>query len=391
MSLLRYLILPVVCGLALGACNPDPQEQWARAKQAYSVHDYQAARVDLMAALKTRPDDPVFLELLARTQIALDDGDGAETTLQHLQAIGKAPADHVILAADAALLKGQFAHALSLVNTHDSAEAARIRGLALLGQGKVAEAGKILGSGLESSGPRSALMAAYARYLLDEGELAEADRLARQALTDNGEERVALQVLAGVAAAQGRHAAALLANERLLKIYPHDLTGLFGTVSALGELGRIDEIEPVLGKIERLAPQHPSVVFVKARLAAERKDWAKVRAILQPLERDIDTRPELQWLYAQAFLNLGQVEQARAYLSPLLLHEPHNGDVRLALAQVQIAGRDGGAALATLRPFADDHQASVQALDLLARVAGEEGDPQAGIYAARARAVRNGS
>lgn len=166
---LGRLILPLACGLVLGACGPDPQEQWARAKQAYEEHDYPTARIALMAAVKAHPDDAATLELLARTRIALDDGEGAQTTLQHLQAIGKAPADHAILVADAALLRGQFDDALLQAQSLDSAEAARIRGLALLGTGTVAEAGEVLAGGLTGGGSRSGLMVVYARYLLDEG------------------------------------------------------------------------------------------------------------------------------------------------------------------------------------------------------------------------------
>ena len=386
--MLKRLAVPLVCALFLEACGPDPLEQFARARTAYAAHDYGAARIDLMAALKERPDDPEILELMARTQLRMDDGEGALATLQRLQAVGKMPGDGAILLGDAAILRGQFQEAAAHVRGMDSAEAARIRGLAFVGEDRFEDAESAFAQGLGGSGPRSALQAVYARYHLDSGRPLEARQLAAQALKDNPAELVALRVMGGAAAMEGRNAEALAAANRLLERYPDDLPGLFGKISALGELGRIDQIEPVVEKVQQLAPGHPRVAFFKAMLASERKDWAEVRRIVQPMERNLDTQPELQLLYAKSLLQLGQVEQARAYLSPLLLQSPTNREIRMLLAIAQRTGGDTLSAVETLRPFAGDPGAGWAELALLARAAREARDPQEGVYAAMALAAK---
>jgi predicted Zn-dependent protease len=384
MTMLNRLVLPLTALLLLGACAPDPQEQFARARDAFRAHDYAAARIDLNAALKQRPDDPAMLDLLARTQLRLEDGDGALASLRRLEALGKLSTDAPILYGDSAVLRGQFHEALNRVASVRSTEAARIRGLAYVALEDREAAAKAFAEGLDASGPRSALLAAYARFRLENGSIKEAGDLARQALAENAGEPIAWQIIGRIAAGEGRYADALAAYDKALKARPDDLPSLLGKIGALGDLGRIKDIPPLLDEAARIAPDNPRVTFFEAMLAFQKRDWAEVRKILQPKERELEDFPDLQLLYARALLEMGQVEQARAYLSPLLLQAPDNRQVRLLLGRAQVAGKDPDGALETLRPFAEDPQAGYEALALLAQVARSARDPREGVYAAMA-------
>ncbi len=375
--------------LALPGCTPAPGQRYEDAQKAYAAHDYAAARGALMAALKAQPDNAAYLELLARTQIRLEDGEGALVSLKYLQALGKLPEDSAILQGDAALLRGQFEEAMRLVQREPAADAARIRGLALVGMDKEDEADAAFAAGQAAAGPKAPLLGTYALYQMDWDHLDRAEQLAQQALALDGQELSALHALGGIAAKRGDQKAALAIADRILRTYPDDLPALFGKASALGELGRPQDISPLLAKLERLAPNHPRVTFIKAMLASDQGNWAKVREILQLKEREIDNQPDLQFLYAKALLNLGQVEQARAHLSPLLLRDPQNDEVRLMLASSQIAGQDWGDALETLRPYAARPHATAQQLALLAKVARKARDPMEGVYAAMAQTAGN--
>lgn len=384
MTMLNRLVLPLVGMALLSACAPDPQEQFGRARQAFQAQDYAAARIDLTAALKQRPDDPAMLDLLARTQILLEDGEGARASLRRLEALGKLPADSAILYGNSAVLRGQFHEALDRVAKVNSAEAARIRGLAHVALEEPEAAARAFAEGLDAPGPRSALLAAYARFRLENGNIAEAGDLARKALAESNGELIAWQVLGRIAAGEGRYAEALSTYEKALKIRPDDVPSLLGKIGALGDLGRVKEIPPLLEKAARIAPDNPRVTFFEAMLAFQKRDWAEVRRILQPKERELEDFPDLQLLYARALLEMNQVEQARAYLSPLLLQAPDNRQARLLLGRAQMAGKDPEGALETLRPFADDPQAGYEALALLAQAARSARDPQEGVYAAMA-------
>lgn len=388
MIALKRLVVPLAGAILLSACGPDPQEQFAHAQAAYAAHDYRAARADLMAAIQRAPEDPAILTLLARTQVGLEDGEGAKTTLDTLARLGKPPADAAILYGDAAIFRGQFDEALQRVESANSAEAARVRGLALVARGDKAQAADAFAAGLNGAGPRSALLAAFARFQFDNGNVEDARRLSGQALAENAEELIALQVVGRIAALEGHQADALAAFERALKAYPEDKASLFGKIAALGDLRRFKEIRPLLDKAKEIDPDNPRVAFFEAMMAAQNRDWQKVRKTLQPKERELDDLPDLQLLYAQALMELGQVHQARAYLSPLLLQAPDSRPLRMMLASAQMAGDDPYGALDTMRPFAAMPDATAEELDLLSRAARAARDPQEGIYAAMALAAR---
>ncbi|MDD3799958.1 MAG: tetratricopeptide repeat protein, partial [Novosphingobium sp.] len=310
-------------------------------------------------------------------------------TLQRLERLGKLPSDGAILMGDAAIMRGQYDEALQRVEGMDSAEAWRVRGQAHVAMQKTEEAEEAFAKGVLAPGPKHHLLAVYGRLRLEQGDRQGARRMATQALAENPDELDALRVMGKLAEAQGDFREALATYDKTLKAYPDDPVALFGKIASLGELGRFKELEPALAKVDKLFPGNPQVTFYKAMLAAQAHDWGKVRKILQPMERNLDQFPDLQMLYAQALLELGQVEQARAYLSPLLLQAPDNRQVRLSLGKAQLAGKDPHGALDTLRIFADDPEASAEELALLARAAKAAGDPQEEVYAAQALAARN--
>lgn len=378
---------PLAGALLLCACAPAVQDQYENARKAFAAHDYVAARIALAAGLKAHPEKPEYLVLLARTQIRLEDGEGAIVSLRRLEQLGKLPPDGAILMGDAALLRGRYEEALAAVANDGTAEAARIRGLALIGAERAEEADTAFAAGLHASGPKLALLGAYAGYRLGEKDFDPARRLAEQALAIDGEDLSALRVMGAVAAMSGDSRGSLAIADRVLALYPNDLPALFGKIEALSNLRRVREIAPLIERAAKIAPDHPRLAFYQALLAAEKRDWASARKILQPLERNLDNEPDLQFLYAKALFHLGQVEQARAHLSPLLLRQPDNDDVRIMLAKCQIAGQDLPNALETLRPFADRNDASSDELALLADVAKKAGDPMQEVYAGMAQAA----
>ena len=336
--------------LLLSACSNDGAGDLGAAQQSYQKRDYAAARNDLNSVLKAEPDNAKALEVMARTLIRLNDGVGAIAMLDRLQSIGRIPADHRILRGDAEIFGGRFAQAIEAVEGDHSAEAWRIRALALVGMGEQDRAQAAFAQGASAPGQKSELLAAFARFALDAGNMEQAQSLAGQSLAEQPGNLIALQVQARIAGMSGQPERALAIYRGLARDNPGRIDIQFGLIEALGSMRRFEEIEKVLKSAEKLAPDHPKILLYKAQLAAERHEWSKVRELLQPKETYLGEMPELQLLYAQALLEIGQIEQARAYLAPLLLRAPDNELVRILLARSQLAGDDAQAAVETLRP-----------------------------------------
>ena len=378
-------LLPGLAALALVACSADPADRFARAQDAFENHRYDEARLDLVSGLKERPGDVAMLDMLARTQLALGDGEGAHASLERLEAAGGLPGDAPLLFGEAALLRRQFDEAIARVAPEKSAEAWRIRAVARVGKGELAEAGKAFGEGAARDDATSRLLADYAIFALGNGALARARELVDRALELEPDGLDAQLAQGRVAIAEGDLGVALTAYDTALKRYPDNPTALIGKAGVLGDLGSFDEAEALIGDAAGRMSNSADIVYLRARLAGARGDWAKARDIIQSNERALADRDDAQILYGEALVELERYELARATLQPVLRRQPRNAYARRLMARSQLGSGDAASALATIGPLADRAEASQADLELAARAAQETGSTKAKAYRERAR------
>lgn len=378
----RTLILPAL--LVLSACGDSPEQSFAKARHEFSAHDYAAARIHLAAALQERPGNRDMLLLQARTLLALGDGDGAGTALQTL--IGARPpvGELAELASEAALLRKAPDVALGFLGDDVSVEAERLRALALIQKLDMTGAQQHFEKGLGAGGSVR-LFADYARFRLLSGDIAGADELAAKAVKAAPDGIDTLLVGAVLAVRHGNLQRALDLFVRAGKLYPSSIAALTGQAAVLGDLGRTDEMRTILTRAAALAPHDSTIVFLRARDALARKDWAGVRDVIQPMESSLPVVDPLRQIYGEALFNLGQHDQAIAQLDPIVRAAPGNREAVRFLAEAKLASGDAAGAAETLRPLANDPSARPEELMLMAKIAKANGDPAAASYEARAR------
>lgn len=369
--------------LVVGGCGADPKALAAKARSEYAAHQYLAAQTDLAGALAANPNDPALLELHARNALAMGDGIAAGASLDKLAGLTH-PADFKRMLAEAALLRGQAQDALAALGDDKTAAGLRLRGLALLSQGNQAGAEQAFQAGLAAEPRNAPLLASLSRLKLMSGDTQAARGLADRALAADGDLLDAMLVNAQVATAEGRLGNALAAYDKAGKRYPGNLAALTGQAALLGDLGRTDELSALLAGFQGTTTDG-TMAYLKARLAAAKGDWSAARDILQANEDKLKDRDDANVLYAQALTQIGQPEQARARLQPMLARHPESVVLRRELGKAQLAGGDAAAAVQTLTPFAQSKSASVEDLRLLAKAAEAAGDPNAAFFAARAR------
>lgn len=367
MNTFRRNVVIAVLALSLGACGISPEERLDRAREAYAAHLFTEARLDLATVLEEDGNDPAALELFARTLLQLGDGEGAAAALHRLHETERVPEDFVTLMAEAELLRGQYAAALDLARTLDTAEGSRIAALAHVGQGDGVAAQQAFEQGLEQEGDRSRLLSDYALFMLAAGDPTAAQRLAEEALELAPLGLDPLIARARVAQARGDLATALADYEAAGQAWPESRAAALGRIGVLGDLGRLAEARPLVADLARRIPGDPDVAYLQARLAAEDADWSEVRAILQSYEAREDARQQL--LYARALVELGLLEQAMPRLTALLRHAPDNDAVRRLLAHAQLASGDADSALSTIRPLAQGTRSTAADVALLSEAA----------------------
>lgn len=374
------IALSALASLALlSGCGLTPEEKLAEAQTSYAANDFAGAKVYLVSALKEKPGDGDILLLLARTQIAMGDGEGALASLEQLDGEQRPAA----MVAEAELLRGLYAAALETIGDPQTAEAARIVALAHLAQGDLDAAKASIAAGKALDGDKAGLLAALAKIQLGEGDVDGARATAERALAAD---RTSLDAL--LASARAHHAAndlpaTLAAYEQAAQLYPQNFAAELGRVAALGDMGQLDEAREGIERLSEMAPKSIDVIHLKARLALEQGEWEKAREILQGHETELRGSPSMQATYATSLLRVGQVSQARAWLEPLVEDFPGSREPRTLLAEAQLASGDPRAALATIRGLAERPDARPEELSVAAKAAKAAGDPSANRFARR--------
>lgn len=376
-TLAASLLLLSACGAA-----PDPDALLSHAREAYAAESDQAARVDLLQVLKLRPEDRAALVLLAQVQVRLGDGEGAVATLERLGAAGQGAPDLVRLRAEAELLRGQADRALALIVQDRSAAAWRIRAGAALAKQDEAGALTAYAAG-EAAGYDMRLLIDHARLLMQGEEYPAATRLVAQ-LKQRDAKALSVQLLEGdLLAAQDRGDEARKVFAAAARQAPDRVEPLLGQAALADAAGQDDEVERLVRAAEAIAPDDARVREWVVQVAQLTGDWKTVRERLAPFEASLDPGSAQGLAYAEALLNLGQPEQARALFRRALSASPQNPYSRLMLAEAQLATGDARAALDTVRPLAQATMAGERELDLAMRAARAAGSPEAASFAQR--------
>lgn len=357
--------------LSLGACGISPEERMDRAEQAYDAHRFSEARLDLGTLLQVDEDDPQALALLARTQLMMGDGVGAQATLDRLDESANRPADYQALLAEAFILQGDFTSALAAGEALGTADGLRIAALAHIGLGSNDEAMQAFDRGVQANGDRGRVYADYARFMHMAGDLAKANALAQRALEADPEGLDPLLANALIKQSSGAFPQALEFFEQAQSHWPESRTALLGRIGVLGDMGQMEEARGLISEAARRMPDDADVVYLQARLAADDGEWTAVRTMLQPLEDSEDVRQQL--LYARALVELDMPEQALPRLTAMVRRSPQSSEPRRMLARAQLDGDNAGAAFDTIRPLATSPEGTPRDLALYAEAARRSG------------------
>ena len=381
----RALLLAAL--LMASACSKvDPAEQFAAAQKAFSAENYDAARTSVMAALDAESANRDMLLLLARTQLKLADGDGAQATLVRLEEAGVRSKEIVRMKAEAAILRGQPDTALTLLGQDADPEAWRVRAAAHTALDDAKSALEALRRGLVKGGRNYALVRDYAAFLLAAEDYPGASS-AIATLRQLGPKRLDTLMMTGELATQlGRMDEAKRVYSLAAEAYPVRIEPLTALATLAEMQGQLDSAIALVERAAKIVPGNPDVLALRVQFASEKGDWETVRKSLVHVESTLDPRSPNGMSYAEALLRLGHPEQARALFARAHSLSPNNPFIRLMLAEAQLATGDAAAALRTVRVLSDSVLAGERELDLAVRAAQKAGDPAAAGLLARLKA-----
>ncbi|MEO0033157.1 MAG: hypothetical protein RIS94_2915 [Pseudomonadota bacterium] len=379
-TIMTGLVLPAL--FALSACGGDPTDRAAAARQAFAGEDFAGARANALAALEADGSNKDLLALLARAQLQLGDGDGAQGTLTRLKQTGASGPDVARMLAEAALLRGQARQVFELLGSDAAPGAWRLRAAAHIASDEPAAALDAFRKGM-AAGADFLLARDYTRFLLDAQDNAGAAQ-ALDAMRKLGPDRLDTLMLAGdLALRQGRQDDAAASWTRASERFAARVEPLLSLATLADMRGKVNDAAALVAKAEKIAPKDARVAAMVVQIAAEKGEWDKVRTALAPRESSLDPRSFEGLAYAEALLRLDHPEQARAMFAKALSLSPQNPYARIMLAEAQLATGDGATAFRTVRPLADSVLAGERELDLAVSAGNAARDPAAAGYEAR--------
>lgn len=370
-------IWPALLALAiLGACHrSDPATRFAEARAAFAAEDYVAARDAVLAALDAKGDDPAMLELLARADLALADGEGAGRALDRLAALGHRDLTMRELAAEAALRRGQARKMADVLAGDDSAVAWRLRGEAALAADDPAAALGAFETGAAKGGDFR-LAFEFARMMIDAEDWGDAETVLGAMRAAAPGKLDTLMTAGAIAEGRGRSDAAEAAYAEAARRYPARIEPLAAAAALAGQQGRFDRMRGLLDKAAAVQPDSGWIADLRLHLAVARHDWNLVRTMLAPHEAALDPHGFPARAYAEALFHLGRTEAARAILAPVVLLAPRDAAARVLLAQCNLALDDPRGARDAIAPLADSALAGPVELDIAVRAGSAVHDPR---------------
>ncbi len=331
------ILLSCILAASLAACSLPGTDPVDEAQAAFEAQDYITAQELAQQALVTDADDTGALELLARIQLAMGQGGDVLATLERLEVLGTQRADLALLEAEGHLQTGDAQQALALVGNDQTAEAWRLRALAAAMQGGVTQAQQAFSEGRTAGGPRDRLLAAEASFHLSQGNIAaarEAVRLAQEVAPDRIE---TLFVSARLAEAQADHVEALSNYLKIIEIAPMDRPALLAAIGASERAGLGDATRHLIEYGAQTRPLDREFVYQQARVEAWDGRWEAVRERLQAYEAELVDHDSARLLYAEALLQLGQVETARAIAAPIVARRGGDPEALRVQAAIEAA------------------------------------------------------
>ena len=370
----RIAALALAASLALCACrSADTLALIAEARQHRDRGDFRAAVIQLKNVLQQDNGQRDARQLLGEIYLEQGDAASAEKELRRALAMtSKGEADHLrALVGRAMLMQAQFDKLLSDPELSgpfaDSAEAAALRGDALLGLRQPDKARTHYHKALANKPNHPDALLGLARIADHDKLPREADQLLQRALSANPGHIAGLRLRGDRLLAAGDAKAALASYRQILALRPKDAQAHTDISAIHSDLGQFAEARAAIKAARASSGNTLAVIFAEAMLAFRERRLPDALVAAQQLLRAAPEHPPSMLLAASIESAMGANEQAEQHLQSFLAAQPGHLFATKRLVFLYLRTERAGRALELLQPLLDKHADDV---DLLA-LAGE--------------------
>jgi putative PEP-CTERM system TPR-repeat lipoprotein len=368
--------------LSIASCQRlDPTSELAAGAERFAAGDYATAVIHVSNVLQARPDDAEAHLLRAKIALAIGDAEVARVEAERAAALGAVPGETARLAAEAALLLGDYSRvpeilAAAPAGVTDAGEAWVLRARALLGSGAMLDAERALESAAERGAAPAVIQKVRADIAAARGETAAALVLLDD-LIGSGATDPELYVARGqLRLRTGRSTDAVDDFARAASLYEgsgsslYESQALFNVVRASLAANDPDSGREAIASLVKRAPQAPLTAYARALMSYRDGAYDEAVAALQSALTAQPDNPGLLTLLGAAQLARGNVGQAEQSLLKVVTRDTRSTAAAKLLAETRLRQNRPQAALEVLRPLveAGSTDAQVSTLSGLANV-----------------------
>jgi putative PEP-CTERM system TPR-repeat lipoprotein len=348
--------------------------------------DLQQELIELKNAVLARPDDADLRYRLGITYLRAGDGAAAEKELLRARDLGRDDFDLLTKLAEAWLAQGKYQDVIidpglkQALGTDDEPAVQALYGRAELGRGSPTPAREAFERALALKPDHPAALLGLGRVELTESHLGAVELLlARLEQAEHPDLAMTNELRGDLEMARGNFERAEAAYRAGLAAAPGRTDLLRDAAFAMLSRGELAEADAELTKVLRMAPNDGNASMMLAMAAFEQDDYERARRLAEGFASAPEGPPLPLYIAGASAYFLGDVEQAREYLSRYVAREPEDAAGRRVYAATLIKLKQGAEAYDLLEPLAAGAEGDIGLLQLLGTAASMAGDTTGGV------------
>ncbi len=385
----RKMLMASVCAsmLMVSGCDDTPDNPFDAAVQASEAGDFQTARIMIRQALDQDGNNPAAIMLYGKTQLSLENPEGAAVEFQKLLGNPEFGAEANALLAKSYLQGGNTKLAFETLATGgmNSGLAYAVSVVAQLSEGDADKAIATLDEGLAQFPQSVDLLVLDAKRAYDQRQI-DRSRSLLERIFEERPNMIEARLLAGRLELNEKQLDAAKAHfDKVLASNPWNLPAILSQAAIAREQGDDAKASEWLARSKEISPGHPVGAYFAAQMAFEAGDIDQAHQLVQSLGGKNGEFPALRMLRGLIAAERGQSHSAISELERFFRLGGEHTTARTVLAQQYAATGADQRAWDTLQPALGAANASPVALQLGANLAAKLGKPEQASIAARAR------
>ncbi|MGB7374822.1 tetratricopeptide repeat protein [Pontixanthobacter sp.] len=385
---LRALLTSAV-GVSLfltAACDGAPSDPYAAAVQASEDGDFQASRLFLQKALDAEPDNAAAIMLYGKTQLVLENPEGAAEQFKKLANNPEFSAEANDLLAKAYVQSGNSKLAFEALETNgmNSGIAYAVSVVAHLSDGNADSAVAMLDQGLAKFPDAPDLRVLDAKRSFDSRKLSKARSTLASVIDEDPMMMEARLLLGRLEMGERSLDKAKEQFAQVVRINPWNLPAILSLAAIARDEGDEETAADWLNRAKEISPGHPVGVYFAAQMAYDAGNVDQAHILVQSLGTKSAEFPALRLLRGMISAQRGQTHTAISELERFFRLGGESAPARIALASQYNATGANQKAWEMLQPVLQSSNANAGALALGANLASKLGRPEQAKLAQRA-------